>query len=110
MEKHSPIMSTFDGRRLKLSEIDDQHLCNIVHYTKYIGMSRFYYHYKDKVDAEIAKRMGNNMLPYKPPIHHIEEIKSLEESGMLKVVDGQVIIIHKGEVIGEVIGPKSKKI
>lgn len=103
-------LMTFDGRILKLHEIEDQHLCNIVHYAEHIGMSGFYWAYKIEVDQEIQKRLNGKLLPYKPPVQSFNEIKKLKTKGMLEVVEGKILIKKDGEIIGEVVSPKNRKI
>ena len=95
---------------MNLYEISDQHLCNIVYYSRHIGMSPVMFYSGHKVRAEIQKRLNWVMLPYKPPIQSLAEIQILQDKGMLQEKDGKVLIVHEGEVIGEVVGPKSRKI
>ncbi len=45
-------LQTFDGRRVNLSDVTDQHLCNIVHYSEHIGMSALMLWHGDQVRDE----------------------------------------------------------
>ncbi|MDG1950964.1 MAG: hypothetical protein P8J32_09200 [bacterium] len=109
MEK-TPKLMTFDGRQMNLIDVSDQHLCNIVHYSEHIGMSMFMAYYGDQVRAEIQKRLNGEMLPYRPPIQHVDEIQTLQDKGMLREENGVVLVVKDGKIIGEVVGPKSRKI
>lgn len=106
------VWSTFDGQKLKPTEICQQHLSNIYWYMVVImkfGRDEFSW-----VMLELKRRFNGQMLPYRPHTEFKEEIQTLADNGMLESINVHLldrypefpqkrrIIIH-GHEVGEII-------
>lgn len=91
--------TSISGKLYKLTELDDGHLCNIIHYNKFIsGIPT----HPDILD-EIRRRFGSEtrIKAYYPKIEF--EVKKLKELGLLKLNDKKGYdIVSEGKVIGAV--------
>ena len=83
---------TYDGRKIPISKLDDQHLCNCYWFSKVMWGDPHY-----KVVEEVEKRFGKKPLQWKPlPVPN--EINWLREKGL---IDGEDIILD-GKKIGTI--------
>jgi hypothetical protein len=84
--------TTFDGRRIKYSELSDQHISNIIWYNQIIHKVK-----SPLLELVLAERNIFKPLEYKPlPISG--EVKWLKDNGF---IIGQNIVYY-GEIIGSI--------
>lgn len=109
--------TTFQGRKVSLGTIDQQHLSNCYWFGRIIhGLKKDDEHLK-LIVKELAIRFNGQLLPYRPHVEFEQEIAYLESIGCLRsrvnlnfasssewyghVTD----IVFEGEVVGEIIKP-----
>lgn len=76
------VWTTWDGVKKKISEIDHQHLSNIIYFMEYVNPN-YSYSVKFTMTAELFSRFDGVMLPYRPIGTYKPEIDYLRESGYL---------------------------
>lgn len=78
-----PEWTTFNGRKVTIDTIDHQHLSNVYWYNRIIWNvpvdAKFYV----TIKSELENRFNGQILPYRPHVNFKEEIKMLEDKGML---------------------------
>jgi len=101
-EKSEFVWTTWDGVRKNISEIDHQHLSNIIHFMKYVN-SNYRYSTKFEITNELYRRFEGVLLPYRPIGTYKPEIDFLQEQGYLVKNDlhNKYDIIIFGEKVGE---------
>lgn len=101
-EKKEFVWTTWDGVRKKISEIDHQHLSNIIHFMRYVSPA-YVTSTKLAITMELHKRFNGNLLPYRPIGTYKPEIDYLTQKGYLVKNDlhNQYDIIIFGEKVGE---------
>ena len=98
------IWTTFDGVKIKVEDLDSQHLCNIHYFMKYVNPGFYDKSIKHLIACEIDRRLDGNLLPYKPLRRFAGEINYLKQKNWL-VEDrenNKTLVIIDGEIIGEV--------
>jgi len=87
------VRRTFDGRKIKYKDLDQQHLSNIIWFNKiFIGEEKSGFE-----KALIDLKFGGEVLPYRPHVDFKLECKILSKQGMLKE-SGE--IYFRNELIG----------
>ena len=94
--------TTWDGVTKKISEIDHQHLSNIIHFMAYINPN-YSPAIKFAMNDELMNRFGNRLLPYRPIGVYVPEMKVLRHKGYLVSTEtpGYYKIIVHGKEVGE---------
>jgi len=100
---------TYDGRKVMLQDLTDQHLCNIIHYVSYVGMSSAYLRYADKFEDMLQKRLQGKLLPYRPPVDNLQEMFELKRRGYLRKERNTLMIMKEGNYLGEVVNNNAEK-
>ncbi len=95
---------TFEGHKLDVSKIDQQHLSNIVHYSRFVDLKPA----DAEVYAELKKRFNDVVLPYRPLLRFKAEIETLRERMMLSAdpkCDRRIIVNYPDTSlpVGEII-------
>ena len=100
---------TFQGKIVKVEEMDHQHLSNIYHYMMYHMQEEHAW-----IIAELDKRFNGQLLDYRPHVSFEQEIVQLKKMGMLKpeVRMGNMYVtgifdVVSGKIIGEIRSPFS---
>lgn len=105
--KKVPTWTTFEGVKKPISEIDHQHLSNIMYFIKYINPQFYDTRIRMMIGGEIDKRFDGKLLPYRPLARNFSEIDTLIKNGWLKSGwNGEkqsTLIIIDGKEIGEVV-------
>ena len=104
--------TTFQGRKVSLGTIDQQHLSNCYWFGRIIhGLQKDDDHLKRILD-ELAIRFNGQVLPYRPHSEFKQEIDALDRMGMLrKFCGGDRRSAHVTEIwfddmkVGEIINP-----
>lgn len=91
------IWTTHYGRQIAINEMSHQHLSNVIHYYKYV----LNWKASPSITIEIENRFGGIILPYKPLVSFVEEIKALMLKGY---TDGKLNsdIIVDGKWVGKI--------
>lgn len=100
---------TYDGRKIPLDQIKDQHLCNIIHYCKYVGISPAYLIYADKFETMLQERLQGKLMPYRPPVDNLQEMFELKRKGYLRREGDTLMIMKEGNYLGEVVNNNAEK-
>jgi hypothetical protein len=89
--------TTFYGQQIGIDKLSHQHLSNAIHYYNYVLNCKV----SPLITIEIENRFGGIILPYKPMISFVEEIKALMLKGY---TDGQLNsdIIVDGKWVGKI--------
>ena len=107
------VWTTFNGTKIKPTEMDQQHLSNVYWYM--VVIMKFKETEFTWVMLELARRFNGQMLPYRPHVNSTEEIETLIDNGLLESFNLNLfdrypefpqkrrIIVH-GHEIGEIIG------
>lgn len=98
--------TTFDNKKVPLSEITHQHLSNIYWFTKIING----YNYSATL-ITIDEKYDGVILPYKPEPRFRLEIEELDKRGFLRWRDNEskADIIYNGDVVGEAFYLEDKR-
>ena len=106
MENKDYTWVTFDGKEAKLSTVDHQHLSNCYWFAKIFAPGRdegrFF---MEKCKKAAYERFNGHLLPYRPHLAFVQEIRELEERDMLRNFPDNPhfkSIVLDGEVIGEI--------
>lgn len=92
IQKNVPTWTTQDGRKIPITDLEDQHLCNCYWFSKIMWGSPHF-----RITDEVTKRFGKNPLPFKPlPVNG--EIQWLKQQGVINGTD----IIFEGKKIGSI--------
>ena len=91
---------TFRNKKVSLDTIDHQHLSNCYWYLKII-------HNEKEADlanlVETAKeRFNGQLLPYRPHVDFLYEIKELKKLDCLVDEGGRTVIYYNGREVGEI--------
>lgn len=79
---NEPIWTTFDGVTKKVSEIDHQHLSNIIHFMRFVNPN-YPKHIKEMFKDEIDRRFDGTLLYWRPLRRFAGEMKYLQRMGWL---------------------------
>ena len=102
-------ITTYNGRSVMLKDLTDQHLCNIIHYVKCVGISPAYLYYADKIEGLLQDRLHGKLLPYRPPVDNIQEMFELKRRGYLRKEGDTLMIMKEGNYLGEVVNNNVEK-
>jgi hypothetical protein len=111
--KDTPLR-TFKNKVITLGTADHQHLSNMIHYTTHIDESST----QNCVDAtmvaieQIHERFNGQVLPYRPHVEFIDEIRVLRKKNMLidDTTKFRVIIMYDNVEIGEITNTCLKRL
>jgi hypothetical protein len=92
---------TFEGVKKRVSEIDHQHLSNIIHFMNYVNPG-YPKSIKEGFITELRRRFDGITLPWMPLRRFTGEIEFLRERRWLKETDGKTLIVIDGVLIGQV--------
>ena len=96
-----PTRITFDGRKIKYSNLEHQHLSNIYWFnTIHHGRE---HDYDGALLVEIDERFKGEILSYKPLKEFTGEIEELRRLGFVEKKDGKEVIFYKGKEVGKII-------
>jgi len=96
--------TTFNGRVVTIEEIDHQHLSNIFWYFKIVIGDLT--HLPSELTKVLNSRFNGQLMEYRPHLQFENEIKFLEDHGMLWWTSpNRGIIVYQKEKIGEIIKP-----
>lgn len=87
--------TTFDGRKVSISDIDHQHLSNTYWFMKIFWKAPDAQLWQ--ILEQIQQRFDGRILDYHPRVDFKEEIAYLRRKGMITSADE---IIYNGEIIG----------
>lgn len=91
---------TFEGVVKKISQIDHQHLSNIIYFMKYVG--GYGEDVKSRMQDQLDTKFQSNLLPWRPLRRFEGEMNFLKSQGWLKEEKDKTLIIINGELIGQV--------
>lgn len=100
------IWTTFDGRKIKLSEIEHQHLSNILWFNEVFNLrNRYNNQVHFELGLELERRFKGVRLPWKPlPIP--DEIDLLKKMGLIRdngdIIGNKGTLSKEGAVIGNI--------
>lgn len=94
---------TYDGRKIALNDLTNQHLSNVIHYCKTIGISPVYLIYADKIESLLQQKLNGKLLPYMPPVDNWQEMVELKNKNLLKVEEKTILIVKDRNCLGEVV-------
>ncbi|MEK6828837.1 MAG: hypothetical protein AABY15_01835 [Nanoarchaeota archaeon] len=92
---------TFDGVKKKVSEIDHQHLSNIIYFMRFVNPN-YPKNIKEGFETELRRRFNGVSLPWKPLKRFKGEYEFLEQNGWLHNNGIKTEIIIDGILVGEV--------
>lgn len=98
---NSPTRFTFDGRLIKYSNLEHQHLSNIYWFNTVLHGHE--HDYDEALLAELDKRFKGEMLSYKPLKRFPAETFLLKAKGFVVEEDGREVIYFNGKEVGEII-------
>ena len=101
VEDNNPTRITFDGRAIKYSNLEHQHLSNIYWFnTIHHNRGRYY---DVSLMEELDNRFKGKILSYKPLKRFKGEIDGLRRIGCILKNNNQELIIFNGNIVGEII-------
>ncbi len=101
--EHEPVKFwyTFDGVKKRVSEIDHQHLSNIIYFMAYVN-SGYRQSIKDGFHTELKRRFNGILLSWKPLRRFEGEMEFLKENNYLKEHKDSTFIVINNKIIGQV--------
>ena len=100
VDDKSPRRITFDGRKIKYSNLEHQHLSNIYWFNTIIHNRE--HEYDGALLVEINNRFKGEILSYKPLKRFRGEIKTLRRIGCVLKHHDQELIIFNSKIVGEI--------
>lgn len=98
--------TTFQGRKVKVSEMDHQHLSNIYWYYRVILGPAYRELFESVLDI-CGVRFNGQVLPYRPHVEFKEERQYLEEHTMI-IRDQETqdeLVVFNDYIIGRYVNP-----
>jgi len=97
--------TSFEGVTKSICDLDDQHLCNIYYFMKFINPKFYNKHTRELIAREIDFRFDGNIMDYRPLRRLPGEIEILREKGMLRqdAHTNTTYVVFEGKVIGSVL-------
>jgi len=96
--------TTFNGRKVTLWDIDQQHLSNVYYFNTLIGQQSKNDDFIKILQKVLDEKFNGQLLPYRPHRNFYQEIKILEQMGYLNT-NGEIHV--NGVKIGEIVTTES---
>lgn len=102
--KLEPVFTSFDGKKINLSEMDEQLLSNIIHYARHVGKHPFYLENHTLIEKVVQDKLDGKILPYRLSATNTHEVENLFQKKMLMCsMEGRISIVKNGTWIGEIV-------
>lgn len=96
--------TTYNGITRNICDLEDQHLCNIHYFMKFVNPNFYDKETKQLIANEIDLRFDGDILEYRPLRRLTGEIEVLREKGMIVEDDqtNETYVVFEGKIIGRV--------